>query len=292
VIDWSQLVATLAARLGRPLTDIQITPLAGGDINQAVRLDCGAERFFVKFNEARREAMLVAERAGLEAIQRSATIRVPAVHLIASDGKYSYIVMEYIDLDGPIDPDRLAQALAAMHGCMHQRFGFEADNAIGGTAQVNSWTTDWVEFWRKHRLGFQLRLAQRNGLDKQLIDDGLRLASNLAPLFASYQPRPSLLHGDLWSGNYSADSSGNPVIYDPACYYGDHEVDLAMMELFGNPGARFFDAYREHVPFDGGYSARRDLYNLYHLLNHANLFGGAYVTQAQQVTRRLLAQLY
>ena len=292
MIDWSQLVATLAARLRRPLTDIQTTPLAGGDINQAFRLDCGADRFFVKFNEARREAMFVAERAGLEAIQRSVTVRVPAVHLTGSDGKYAYIVMEYIDLDGPLDPDRLALALAAMHGCMHQRFGFDADNTIGSTMQENHWNEDWIEFWQENRLGFQLQLAQRNGLDKQLIDGGLQLAENLSLFFASYQPQPSLLHGDLWSGNYSADSAGNPVIYDPACYFGDHEVDLAMMELFGNPGLRFFDAYREHFPLDGGYSVRRDLYNLYHLLNHANLFGGAYVTQAQQVTRRLLAQLY
>ena len=101
----------------------------------------------------------------------------------------------------------------------------------------------------------------------------------------------SLLHGDLWSGNYGADSDGNPVVYDPACYYGDHEADLAMMELFGSPGARFFAAYREHFPIDDGYPLRRDLYNLYHLLNHANLFGGGYARQSQRLIERLLAQI-
>jgi fructosamine-3-kinase len=199
--------------------------------------------------------------------------------------------MEYIDLGGPLDPERLALALAALHRCMHQRFGFHGDNTIGSSAQVNCWSGDWIEFWREHRLGAQLQLAQHNGLDRQLIDRGWQLVENLAPLFAGYLPRPSLLHGDLWSGNYSADSSGSPVIYDPACYYGDHEVDLAMMELFGNPGARFFAAYRDHFPIDRGYPERRDVYNLYHLLNHANLFGASYATRARQVIERLLAQL-
>jgi len=291
VIDWQQLSATLAVQLQRPLADAHAWPLNGGNINRAFRLDCGAERFFVKLNEAARETMFVAERAGLEAIQHSHTIRVPAVYLTGSIGEYAYIVMEYIDLGGPQDPDRLARALAAMHDCLQQRFGFHGDNTIGSTAQQNNWNKDWIDFWREHRLGFQLQLARRNGLDSPLIDRGLLLADNLAQFFSSYHPQPSLLHGDLWSGNYNADSTGNPVIYDPACYYGDHEADLAMMELFGNPGARFFDTYREHFPIDSGYSDRRDLYNLYHVLNHANLFGGAYAAQAQQVIERLLAQL-
>ncbi|HUV21960.1 MAG TPA: fructosamine kinase family protein [Gammaproteobacteria bacterium] len=292
MIDWELVSAKLAVILQQPLGHVQATPLGGGDINRAFRLDCGAARFFVKLNEAGREAMFVAEREGLEAIQRSRTIRVPEVYLSGSVGEHACIVMEYIDLDGPLDPDRLAQALAAMHGCRQQRFGFHTDNTIGSTAQINSWNTDWVEFWREHRLGFQLQLARRNGLDTLLIDRGLQLADSLGQFFTNYQPQPSLLHGDLWSGNQGADAAGNPVIYDPACYYGDHEADLAMMELFGSPGARFFDAYREHFPIDSGYSERRDLYNLYHLLNHANLFGGGYASQAQQVIERLLAQLH
>jgi protein-ribulosamine 3-kinase len=292
VIDWQQLAATLAVQLQRPLSDAQARPLAGGDINRAFRLDCGADRYFIKLNEAVLEGMFVAERAGLEAIRCSRAIRVPAVYLTGSDDEYAYIVMEYIELGGPQDPDRLARALAAMHDCLQPQFGFHGDNTIGSTAQINRWNTDWVDFWREHRLGFQLRLARHNGLDSSLIDRGLLLADNLAQFFSSYYPQPSLLHGDLWSGNYSADGNGNPVIYDPACYYGDHEADLAMMELFGNPGARFFDAYREHFPIDRDYSDRRDLYNLYHLLNHANLFGGAYAAQAKQLIERLLAKVH
>ena len=292
MIDWQQLSTKLAVQLQRPLSHAQARPLAGGGINRTFRLDCGVDRFFIKLNEAARESMFVAERAGLEAIQRSRTIRTPSVYMTGSDDEYAYIILEYIDLGGPQDPERLALALAAMHGCVQPQFGFHSDNTIGSTPQINGWNTNWVDFWREHRLGFQLQLARCNGLDSPLIDRGLLLADNLAQFFSSYHPQPSLLHGDLWSGNYNADSTGNPVIYDPAWYYGEQEADLAMMELFGNPGARFFDAYHDHFPIDGGYSDRRDLYNLYHLLNHANLFGGDYAAQARQLIERLLAKVH
>jgi protein-ribulosamine 3-kinase len=291
VIDWRSLEQKLAGQLQLPLCGAKSTPLAGGDINLAFRLDCGSYRFFVKLNRADREPMFVAEREGLEALRSSQTIRVPEVHLTGNDGEHAYIVMEYIELGGAVDNDRLAQALAAMHGRVQSRFGFHCDNAIGSTPQVNRPTTDWVEFWREQRLEFQLELARRNGIAAKLIDRGSRLAGNLAQFFTTYRPQPSLLHGDLWSGNWGFDHVGNPVVYDPACYYGDHEADLAMMELFASPGARFFARYRECFPIDAGYAERRDLYNLYHLLNHANLFGGGYASRAQQSIDRLLAEL-
>ena len=291
MIDWRLLERKLAGQLQLPLCGAKSTPLAGGDINLAFRLDCGSYRFFVKLNRADRESMFVAEREGLEALRSSQAIRVPEVHLTGNDGEHAYIVMEYIDLGGALDHDRLAQALAAMHGCVQSRFGFHCDNAIGSTPQVNRPTTDWVEFWREQRLEFQLELARRNGLAAKLIDRGSRLAGNMAQFFTTYRPQASLLHGDLWRGNWGFDHVGNPVVYDPACYYGDHEADLAMMELFGSPGARFFARYRECFPIDAGYAERRDLYNLYHLLNHANLFGGCYPVQAQQVIDRLLARI-
>jgi protein-ribulosamine 3-kinase len=291
VIDWRLLERKLAGQLQLPLCGAKSTPLAGDDINLAFRLDCGSYRFFVKLNRADREPMFVAEREGLEALRSSQTIRVPEVHLTGNDGEHAYIVMEYIELGGAVDHDRLAQALAALHGCVQSRFGFHCDNAIGSTPQVNRPTTDWVEFWREQRLEFQLELARRNGIAAKLIDRGSRLAGNLAQFFTTYRPQPSLLHGDLWSGNWGFDHAGNPVVYDPACYYGDHEADLAMMELFASPGARFFARYRECFPIDAGYAERRDLYNLYHLLNHANLFGGGYASRAQQSIDRLLAEL-
>ncbi|MCP4334462.1 MAG: fructosamine kinase family protein [Gammaproteobacteria bacterium] len=274
-----------------PLCEAHATPLSGGNINHAFRLEIGTARFFVKLNRTEWLSMFVAEAAGLDAIRRSQTIRVPEVYLTSHEGNHASIVMEYIDLAASADRDLLARQLSAMHGCYLDRFGFDCDNTIGSTPQINEYCDDWIEFWRRHRLGFQLTLAQKNGCEPSLIDSGNRLAENLAPFFDSYRPRPSLLHGDLWSGNQGADEAGNPVIFDPACYYGDHQADLAMMELFGHPGERFFAIYHEHFPIDEGYALRRDLYNLYHLLNHLNLFGGSYAAQSQRLIDNLLAQI-
>jgi len=290
VIDWMPLAAAIGARLEHSPGELRLVAMAGGDINRAFRLESGDYRYFVKLNSADREAMFVAERRGLEALRQSRAIRVPEVYLTGREGQYAYIVMEYIELTGRADSERLARALAALHACTAARFGFECDNTIGSSPQPNPPTDDWIEFWRDSRLGFQLQLARANGLDAALIERGYRLAENLPRFFSGYRPKPSLLHGDLWSGNQGADPAGNPVIFDPACYYGDHEADLAMMELFGHPGERFFAVYRERFAIDDGYPRRRDLYNLYHVLNHANLFGGGYPSQARKLIERLLAR--
>jgi fructosamine-3-kinase len=289
VRDWRHLGKTLAERLGLPAAEVRATPLGGGDINRAFRLDLGAERFFVKTNRADLLPMFDAESAGLAAMAATRTIRVPGVYMTGVHGGEAYIVMQFIELGGRPNAARLARELAAMHANVHRRFGFPGDNTIGSTPQPNGWLDDWLEFWRERRLGFQLRLAADKGFDRGLVDAGRRLADNLAPLFGDYRPRASLLHGDLWSCNLGADAEGNPVIYDPACYYGDHEADLAMMELFGHPGDEFFARYHECFPIHGGYAVRRDLYNLYHVLNHANLFGGGYYAQARRMIDRLLA---
>jgi protein-ribulosamine 3-kinase len=288
-MKWQSLGASLARQLQHSDGDIQAVPVHGGDISQAFRLECGVHKYFVKVNRADLLSMFVAEKAGLDAIRCSQTIRVPEVFLTGHEDNCAYIVMEYIELGGRIDAGLFTTAVAAMHCCFQDQFGFECDNTIGSTPQHNTFNADWIDFWRQHRLGFQLELAQQNGFDAGLIDAGNRLAENLGKFFKTYHPRPSLLHGDLWSGNQGADLDGNPVIFDPACYYGDHEADLAMMELFGHPGEYFFSRYSEHFPIDSGYAERRELYNLYHVLNHANLFGGGYAAQAQRTIERLLA---
>ena len=290
MIDWQSIGDRLASQLQISSGDYRATPVHGGDINQAFRFEAGGQRFFVKTNRAERLAMFEAERAGLDAIRRSRTLRVPQVFLTGCNGEQAFIVMEYIELGGRPDAEVFATSLAAMHASFNDRFGFECDNTIGSTPQPNSFNDDWVEFWRQQRLGFQLALSRQNGLQARMIDAGYRLAESLDVFFRGYRPRPSLLHGDLWSGNQAADSAGNPVIFDPACYYGDHEADLAMMELFGSPGERFFAVYHEHFPLDPGYPLRRELYNLYHILNHANLFGGGYAGEGGAMIDRLLAQ--
>jgi len=149
----------------------------------------------------------------------------------------------------------------------------------------------WVDFWRERRLGFQLKLASQNGYGSMLQRDGETLMARLGDFFADYRPVPSLLHGDLWGGNHGFLADGTPVIFDPAVYCGDREADLAMSELFGGFAPGFYAAYREAWPLDAGYAVRRTLYNLYHILNHANMFGGGYVAQAQRMMAQLLAQI-
>ncbi len=282
----------IETQLGRKLERCRITPVGGGDINRALKLAAAGETLFVKYNRADRLAMFEAESRGLEAIAASASIRVPRPLATGTCDDIAYLALEFIELRGSPRPDALAIALAAMHACRADAFGFEGDNTIGSTPQSNRWTADWLEFWREQRLGAQLRLGAENGrFGRELLESGARLGEGLAALFGNYRPQPALLHGDLWSGNWSADSAGRPVIYDPACYYGDHEADLAMMELFGHPGERFFSVYHERFAIDQGYEWRRDLYNLYHLLNHANLFGGGYAARSLSVIRSLLSAI-
>lgn len=289
MMDSPELVETILGELGLDARQAGTRPLHGGDINRAWRLDVGARRYFVKVNRAELLPMFEAEKAGLDSIRNSRSIRVPEVFLTGSAGANAYIVMEFIELGGRPDAERLASALAAMHHFGQDRFGFDCDNTIGSTPQINTWNADWIEFWREQRLGFQLGLAASRGADAAMIDAGAELGRRLPDFFAGYRPRAALLHGDLWGGNQGADAEGAPVIYDPACYYGDHEADLAMMELFGSPGQRFFSVYHDLFPIDRGYRLRRELYNLYHILNHYNLFGGGYGAQAHAMIRRLLA---
>jgi protein-ribulosamine 3-kinase len=288
-MNWRGLIEQLSVAGLDAESDIEVSAATGGDINRAFRLVAGEHRFFVKLNRAELLPMFEAERAGLEAMRNTRAIRVPEVYATGCHGDQACIVMEYIELSGQADAERLAAALAAMHECRAESFGFHLDNTIGSTPQINRGCDDWIEFWRQNRLGFQLQLAEQRGFDSSLIDAGARLNEVIGRFFETYRPFASLLHGDLWSGNRAADSNGAPVIYDPACYYGDHEADLAMMELFGHPGERFFAAYRERFPIDAGYAERRDLYNLYHLFNHALLFGGGYLAQTRHGMERLLA---
>jgi len=281
------LIDNTGEKIGR----LEACPVSGGDINRAYRLDDGQHRFFIKTNSRECLRMFEAEQYGLDEIQRSGSIRVPQPITCGTTAQLAFIVMEYLDLSGRPGAPGLAQQVAAMHLCSQDKFGFAMDNTIGSTPQLNDVSEDWVKFWQQHRLGYQLSLAKTNGLGSELFDAGMRLNERIGHFFSSYSPLASLLHGDLWGGNQGANSQGNPVIYDPACYYGDHEADLAMMELFSSPGKHFFDAYNEVFPTDEGYFQRRELYNLYHILNHANLFGGSYISQARQMIASLLAQI-
>ncbi|MBN4082452.1 fructosamine kinase family protein [Mariprofundus ferrooxydans] len=236
--------------------------------------------------------MFEAEAAGLQALREAAVIRVPELYACACDDRHSWLVMEYITLasHNSVSEKRFAEELASMHACMGESFGWLRDNTIGSTVQINTTNIDWVNFYREQRLGYQLKLANQHGFSTSLQNKGARLMAELHVFFEGYHVRPSLLHGDLWSGNHAVDSDGNPVIFDPAVYYGDREADIAMTELFGGLSGDFYAAYHGAYPLDAGYQVRKELYNLYHILNHANLFGGSYVQQAESMMDQLLVE--
>jgi fructosamine-3-kinase len=288
---FSHLSSAIHDATHRPFEVCSATSVSGGSINEAFRLEgTNGECYFLKLNDARHHPMFVAEAAGLDTISATGTLRVPQPIAQGIADTQSYLILEYLELYSRGHARLLGEQLAEMHRCKGRAFGFAEDNFIGTTSQSNTWTEDWVTFWREQRLGFQLQLAAKEGYDGELQRLGEELLDALPAYFDGYTPQPSLLHGDLWSGNHAYLAKGSPVIFDPAAYYGDRECDLAMTELFGGFHADFYTAYRASWPLDRGYAGRRDLYNLYHILNHANIFGGGYVRQAEQVMQKLLAE--
>ncbi len=292
-IAWNKISEHITAASGRHFAAVGLTPLTGGSINDSYLVEHAGIRYFVKRNHERFVEMFAAEFAGLNEIAASATLRVPQPLCFGQAGGTAYIVLEYLPLTRRHD-DRgmvfLARQLAAMHRIHGQHFGWYRDNTIGSTPQVNTANDNWLEFWRDRRLGFQLQLMQRTGSEHRLRSTIEFLMTNLGALFAGYTPVPSLLHGDLWSGNYGF-VNDEPVVFDPAVYYGDREADLAMTELFGGFGASFYRVYHEAYPVDDGYRLRKVLYNLYHILNHVNLFGASYLGQAQTMAQNLVSEI-
>ncbi len=288
---WQKIESEISDYLGEAYRIQDKHSVAGGDINNAFKISDGRNSFFVKTNRSQLEYMFKAEAKALQQIFESQTIKVPEPIKFGICGHESYLIMSWLNLSGSPGGEKFGQKMASLHQVVNDQFGFYVDNTIGSTHQLNSWSNDWIDFWQKQRLGFQLKLAKKNGFGGQLYGMGAKLIEKTPLFFESYQPVASLLHGDLWAGNWSSDEAGNPVIFDPASYYGDREADLAMMELFGNPGRKFFEAYNEVFPVDEGYTIRKSFYNVYHILNHANLFGASYAMQAQNMIENLLAEL-
>ncbi|MBF0255146.1 MAG: fructosamine kinase family protein, partial [Gammaproteobacteria bacterium] len=276
-----QISAMISQRSGVEFRPRQTQPLGGGCINQALMLSDGTSRWFVKLNRAERLEMFEAEAAGLEALAATGAIRVPQPLGAGVAGEQSFLVLEYLELGGRGDAAEAGRQLAELHRHQAEAFGWQRDNCIGSTPQINTWQASWIDFWREQRLDFQLQLLKRNGLASgRLLSDAQILVQQL-PALLTHNPAPSLLHGDLWGGNLAYAAEGAPVIFDPAVYYGDREADIAMTELFGGFPQAFYTAYNQAWPLDAGYPRRKTLYNLYHILNHANLFGGSYLGQAQ-----------
>jgi fructosamine-3-kinase len=236
---------------------------------------------------------LKAEVDGLAALRATQTVRVPAVIDCGADEKLAWLVLERLDL-GALDRASgaaLGRTLAQMHRTTGERFGWASDNFIGLAPQENTPADAWPIFYARRRLLPQLKRAREHGMERVYAEKGEHIAERLAAFFLGDQPVPSLLHGDLWSGNAGRLPDGTPVIFDPAVYYGDREADVAMAELFGGFPESFYAAYREAWPLSEGFETRKTLYNLYHILNHFNLFGAGYLGQAKRMIDRLTSEL-
>jgi protein-ribulosamine 3-kinase len=295
MVSTQALAAALDTVLQIRIDANTIVPIHGGSISQAWRVSAASGPVFVKSGSREQGDMFAAEAAGLSALRAADAIRVPAVLGTAISGSCSLIAMEWLDL-GVADERSdvvLGAQLAAQHRIIADRYGWNRDNTIGSTQQRNEWRERWIDFLREQRLVFQLRLAAAtggSGIDR-LVDRGLLLCDHLHGLFNGYVPPASLLHGDLWPGNCGVSTGGEPVVFDPAVYFGDREADLAMTRLFGGFSPAFYSAYQSSWPMDPGATVRIELYNLYHVLNHFNLFGGDYAAQARVMIDRLLAHL-
>jgi protein-ribulosamine 3-kinase len=252
-------------------------------------LEGGGRKYFAKINEREQLDNFAAEADGLAALA-AAGVRVPAPLCKGQGGGEAFLVLEYLEMRASGDYAALGSALALLHSVRGESFGWPRDNYIGSTPQINRRSSSWSEFWRDSRLAPQLELAGKNGLGAGLLRKGERLLGALPGLLSRHAPSASLLHGDLWSGNAGFLADGAPVLFDPAVYRGDREADLAMTELFGGFPRNFYSAYAEIAPLGEGYAARKTLYNLYHVLNHANLFGGGYALQAERMIDLLLAE--
>ncbi|MGB8699264.1 MAG: fructosamine kinase family protein [Thermosynechococcaceae cyanobacterium] len=285
---WDRIQQHIQSVTGMPCQRLEHRLVGGGCINQAYCLTDGDQSYFVKLNQASQVGMFEAEALGLQEMVAANGIRVPRPLCWGVAADRSYIAMEWLDLGrgSPEHWSEMGRGLAQLHRATTSHgFGWQQPNTIGATPQINPWTSDWATFFRERRIGYQLQLAQRRGGRLRWAD---ALLAAIPQLLTGHNPEPSLVHGDLWSGNAAFTPEGEPVIFDPAVYYGDREVDLAMTELFGGFPAAFYQGYQAAWPLAPGYEQRKVLYNLYHILNHFNLFGGSYGNQAEGMIQTLL----
>jgi fructosamine-3-kinase len=288
-------VGEVLLNIGDQLPLKRIQPVGGGCINKAMRLDTSQTSYMLKWNLNPLPGLFLVERRGLELMRSTRTIRVPETY-DARDAQGSvpaFILMEWLECPPGktnIDQELLGRQLAEMHqsGISPQvpaAYGLDHDNYVGSTLQENGWNTNWTSFFAEKRLMPQMILALHQGrLPGERRRRLERLIEHLGELIGDIERRPALLHGDLWGGNIMAGPDG-PALIDPAVYYGDREAELAFTELFGGFSSRFYQAYHEAWPIEQSYKNRKDLYNLYHLLNHLNIFGETYGSSVDNILR-------
>jgi protein-ribulosamine 3-kinase len=271
---------------------VSIKSVAGGSISDAFKLEMkSGENYFLKLNYIVTNNMFIKEGNGLNELGKPAVIRIPNVIL----SENSFILMEYIETGAKSKSffKNFGRKFAELHKFKGRYFGFYEDNFIGSNIQRNipgeDEKDDWVNFFFTKRLLAQYTLAEKNDYATPELTDGiLALERKIYKILSGSEETPSLLHGDLWSGNFMSDEKGSPVLIDPAVYYGHREADLAMTKLFGGFKPEFYAAYNEYYPLPEGYEYREDIYKLYHVLNHLNLFGKGYYNQAMGIINKYI----
>lgn len=283
---WSIIANQICEATKTDFRIINKQPQAGGEINRAFRIDDGHTAFFVKLNEAGHPDMFRCEWNSLDHLGTTNTLQVPTPICSGSTLSGCFLVLDYFSFNDGTEHAwyALGQQLAALHQSQHQpMYGWDEDNFLGLSIQPNTWHKKWSTFFAEQRIGWQLTLLEDQGIHFGDIDD---IVTAVKQRLIHHQPSASLLHGDLWRGNV-AFCDTQPVIFDPASYFGDRETDIAMTELFGQFPHVFYQGYNTVWPLDSGYQGRRDLYNLYHLLNHVSHFGEPYREQASSCIYRI-----
>jgi len=266
-----------------------LEPCCGGSINETWKVSArGQDTLFLKLGAVDGEDMYRREFQGLKALGQAGGLRVPEPLLVKRLRHCAVLVMEFICLSPVRQPHKaLGVALAELHGIEGGRFGYQEDNFIGCSYQKNEWKDDWWDFFCQNRLAVQLQMAKSNGMGGAVIESVLDIIMRVPARFADHRPSPSLLHGDLWTGNTACDEAGRPVVYDPAIYYGDSETDMAMSQMFGSLPTSSYEAYYCHRPARDEAALRKPIYDLYHWLNHFNIFGATYLGSVEQTVKQI-----
>ena len=271
-----RIITQLGNALNTTITVNRESSIVGGCINNAIKINTNKGDFFVKWNTNSKANMFQSEYNGLKVLKDTNTIRIPNVLCFDDD----FLILEFISPSNPNNAfwEVFGQKLALMHKQTHSKFGLDFDNYIGSLYQDNTQNKNWTEFFIQNRLQAQLSIGNFSGT---LLSDFDKLFQKLPNLFPN--EKPALLHGDLWSGNFLAKNGDTPMLIDPAIYYGNREMDIAMSKLFGGFNSDFYFAYNESRPLENGWEERIQICNLYPLLIHVNLFGGAYINQVKNI---------
>ncbi len=297
---WQCIEQAISAEIGKPFYIIEkqvisnnVGNLASFDdkeqpLSLTFKLTDGLQSYFIKLNNKAFFSHFQAEAYSLNKLKSLTNLACPEITAIGTSLDKSFLVLNYINFSKskPVLWYQLGQQLAQMHfETAHGQFGWQHDNYIGKTVQPNHWSSNWTTFFAEQRIAWQLQLLSEKSIVLGNID---HIAQVCHDALLHHHATPCLVHGDLWQGN-TGFTKEQAMIFDPACYYGDREVDIAMSELFGHFPEDFYRGYQAEYPLNKGYEQRKLVYNFYHILNHANIFGGIYLEQAKATLARIMA---